>query len=507
VTTPSTVVFDSNVVSDNNAIGVWVNVIGSFTATNNRVINNSGAHSFSGGGGMAITARSVTFANNIVSDNTAAVTGGGAYIYVGDIANVTNNIISNNSAAEGGGLFVGVSEAAATGNNTLITVTDNVITNNFSTISAEGGGLLVGNANNNINANIMIINNTVCYNSTGNQPGGPNKGGGGINVYLGSDSSVANIYNNLIWGNSGLQGSDIAIRNDIDGNYFPSVVNVFNNNFDQSSAGTYIQIPFSIDASNLNNLDPLFVDPANDDFHLQATSPCINIGNNLAPGLPPTDKDGLPRNVNGIVDIGAYENQGVMAPVAGFKAFPMSGLAPLNVNFTNESTGTITSWKWTFGDGSTSEQQNIYHVYNSPGTYSVSLTVTGLLGSDTETKTNYIIVVSADAPDLSGRVKEFHLYEFGEQIKATIQIANTGKQKTDRFKVALYLSSDGITPGELLDEEAIMGGLKGGKVKDVTFKYESAVSLSGRYIIVLVDSGDQVLETNETNNKVTIRIP
>jgi PKD repeat protein len=64
------------------------------------------------------------------------------------------------------------------------------------------------------------------------------------------------------------------------------------------------------------------------------------------------------------------------------------------VNFTDQSTGQITSWSWNFGDGSTSREQNPSHTYNDPGTYTVSLTVTGPEGSDTETKTDYINVRS-----------------------------------------------------------------------------------------------------------------
>ena len=54
--------------------------------------------------------------------------------------------------------------------------------------------------------------------------------------------------------------------------------------------------------------------------------------------------------------------------------------------FTDTSTGPITSWDWTFGDGVTSTSQSPSHSYSNSGTYTVSLTVTGPGGSDTATK-------------------------------------------------------------------------------------------------------------------------
>jgi PKD repeat protein len=84
----------------------------------------------------------------------------------------------------------------------------------------------------------------------------------------------------------------------------------------------------------------------------------------------------------------------VTEPHAAFSAStPTAGPAPLTVSFVDESTGTITTWSWDFGDGiGTSSQKNPTYVYTSPGTFDVSLTVTGPTTSDTETKPGYVIV-------------------------------------------------------------------------------------------------------------------
>lgn len=80
---------------------------------------------------------------------------------------------------------------------------------------------------------------------------------------------------------------------------------------------------------------------------------------------------------------------------ADFSGSPVSGSAPLNVQFTDISTGTPTGWLWTFGDGYTSTEQNPTHTYTEQGTYDVSLTITGVSGSSTTTKTGYVIVSGA----------------------------------------------------------------------------------------------------------------
>lgn len=62
------------------------------------------------------------------------------------------------------------------------------------------------------------------------------------------------------------------------------------------------------------------------------------------------------------------------------------------------SSGSITGWLWEFGDGVTSEEQHPSHVYESAGTFDVTLTVTADGESATLTKQNYITVREKIAP-------------------------------------------------------------------------------------------------------------
>jgi len=79
-------------------------------------------------------------------------------------------------------------------------------------------------------------------------------------------------------------------------------------------------------------------------------------------------------------------------PRAGFTAWPTSGIAPLRVAFTNTSEGDYTASLWGFGDGASSALHDPTHIYPRAGVYSVTLTVSGPGGSDTESRSAYITV-------------------------------------------------------------------------------------------------------------------
>lgn len=86
-----------------------------------------------------------------------------------------------------------------------------------------------------------------------------------------------------------------------------------------------------------------------------------------------------------------FYRDGPSIPDARFCASPASGPAPLTVSFTDKSI-LAESWLWNFGDGTTSTEKNPTHEYLTTGTYTVHLTVTGVDGPDTETRTDFISI-------------------------------------------------------------------------------------------------------------------
>lgn len=87
-------------------------------------------------------------------------------------------------------------------------------------------------------------------------------------------------------------------------------------------------------------------------------------------------------------------------PVANFTATPTTGVTPLEVQFSDTSTGYITGYNWDFNNDGTvdSTDQNPTWTYTNPGTYTVKLTVSGPGGTNEIVKTDYI---TANMPELT----------------------------------------------------------------------------------------------------------
>jgi PKD repeat protein len=230
-----------------------------------------------------------------------------------------------------------------------------------------------------------------------------------------SDSVDAHVYNNIFetWTGTNFLQPDFGVDQGFDFRR-----NVIYGNEDYGNWPTTYP-------NNLWNTNPLFVNPGTGGvgrgtcggYMLQAGSPAINYGiwSNDAGLMALPEHAGSPLGENhgtqdyfgnalsGTIDAGAHEygGGGGNPPVANFTGNPTSGTAPLTVMFTDTSTNNPTSWSWVFGDGGTATTQNPSHIYNSAGSYTVTLTATNQYGSDGETKNNYISVSAPGQPPVA----------------------------------------------------------------------------------------------------------
>ena len=223
------------------------------------------------GAGIYCEGSSLTIADNIITENSVGwYYGGGIYCSGGSPKIVRNTITKNQAWMGGGGI------ACYYGCNA--TITDNIIRENS---GGDGGGIRC------YYSSPLIVNNTITRNHA-------YWNGGGILSYRNSNPTITNdiiTKNSAGWGQGGIL-------------CWNASANIAYTNVWDNAHPDYFGCSPGIGCISE---DPLYVDPANDDYHLQAASPCIDAGTNNAPGLPETDFDGNPRIANGIVDMGAYE--------------------------------------------------------------------------------------------------------------------------------------------------------------------------------------------------------
>lgn len=108
-------------------------------------------------------------------------------------------------------------------------------------------------------------------------------------------------------------------------------------------------------------------------------------------------------------------------PYANFTADPeRTNLLQSNINFTDESVGTIAEWLWFFGDGDEAVEQHVEHAYLDTGAYLVTLTVTTDHGCEDWTRQQVIIdpdfmfyVPNTFTPNNDGKNDMFRGYGLG----------------------------------------------------------------------------------------------
>ncbi|AKB36579.1 cell surface protein [Methanosarcina siciliae C2J] len=196
-----------------------------------------------------------------------------------------------------------------------------------------------------------------------------------------------------------------------------------------------------------------------------------------------------------------YEESAPAAPVADFTAAPTSGDAPLEVNFTDTSTGSPTSWFWDFGDGANASEQNVSHTYTSAGRYNVTLTVSNAGGSDEELKTDYITVTepSVSEPDLFVSVLTLNAGESfaNEENTVSAQVENSGTAAAGSFTVRFDVND--------ISTNVTVDGLSAGANTTLSILDPSVRAYGDSVeITATADTENSIIESNETNNALSI---
>jgi PKD repeat protein len=115
----------------------------------------------------------------------------------------------------------------------------------------------------------------------------------------------------------------------------------------------------------------------------------------------------------------------MLMPKADFVADSLAGEAPLTVSFTDISLYDPSVWTWSFGDGSTSTEQNPNHTYELAGTYTISLIVSNTIACDSLIMVDYITIKEKDNSGLNDKaMQDIKIYPNPVTSVLTIKVEN-----------------------------------------------------------------------------------
>ena len=233
-------------------------VVSGFTLTNGYT-STSGDADFDRSGGGVFVFRSGTLTNCVITGNSAHYCGGGVYGWYG--GRLDRCVVSGNRSLYGGGAYCYTYYANDPFNNCLFV---------HNTAKIYGGGVYVHD----------------CYPCLNN----------------------CTIADNIAWSGGGIYGVGGRVRNCIAYYNLPECSDVSS---DIPCVDYTCGLGYSGGEGNITDA-PQFVDRDAGDYRLRSGSPCVNSGTNGYVTYD-TDLDGYPRIVNGTVDMGVYEFQGLLA--------------------------------------------------------------------------------------------------------------------------------------------------------------------------------------------------
>ncbi|MFX0138220.1 MAG: right-handed parallel beta-helix repeat-containing protein [Candidatus Hodarchaeota archaeon] len=222
-------------------------------------------HAYGYGGGIYCEDSSPVIQNNTIANNNSGLAGsifdamagcGGGICCKNSSPLISNNIIIKNKSGFDGNILGGDGGGISILDDSSPIITNNIIKENRAIDVAGVGGGIYSNG-----INVQVINNVIYNNSS-------SVGGGGIE---GNSSTI--LKNSIFW------------RNKIVNPYIGEIPDQISG----SVSISYSNIEGGYEGEGNIDADPLFVDAAGGDFHLQSNSPCIDAGD---PNVIFNDQDG-----------------------------------------------------------------------------------------------------------------------------------------------------------------------------------------------------------------------
>jgi len=427
----------------------------------------SGNHVASGTyGGAIYNSGTLTITNSTFSGNSTPYYGGGIYNREGSVT-ITDSTFSGNNARYGGGIL---NYGTGTVNITGSTFSGNSVTN------GRGGGIW-----NSSTASTMSVTDSTFYNNSASDE----SGGGGI-----CNNGTLTVTNSTFSGNSSTASNGGAIANNqgsatitnctftgnnIDGIHYGgcifnlATITIMNSTFSGNSAG-FDAVLYNGGTATLSNTIV-----ANSTSGGNCGGTITNGGYNIDDGTTCGwgSANGSLSGTGILLDPLA-DNGGPTDTMALVPGSPAIDRIPHGVN----GCGTTI----------TTDQRGFLRPSPSGGSCDI-----GAYEVDQETF------------DLSGSWSVLYSMSRGTNLSGILRTQNTGNANAGSFKVVVYLSANGTTLGNLLKTYTV-SGLNAGTAKNISFSYISNISLSGKYLIAVIDSGSQISETDESNNRAKIKI-
>ena len=341
---------------------IIVNGTGALTLTNATVSNSAtgieGEGAGVGGGIYFEGSGGLTVSGSTISGNTSS-SGGGLYLTGAGAISITSSVISGNSATtQGAGLFI---DSTST-----VTITRSAFHSNSLTTSQLTAGVAIHNT-----GTLTATNSTFYSHSTSATLKT-------VETILNADGTTTlthvTVFNNQIEGISNAANKTLNLRNSViagnTGNDCTGTLTTNVNNLIQDGTCSPSLSGSPGLASSATGSPPYFLPSSGSALlNAAASAHCLSV-----------DQRGTARPQGNGCDIGAVER---VSPTAAF-TYSATGLTvSFNSSTSSAGGGNALSYSWAFGDGNTSSSANPSHTYASAGNYSVTLTVSNNIGSDT----------------------------------------------------------------------------------------------------------------------------